>query len=88
MATLCNKCGLFISRQKAAKALLKHEWCDHREDAPENLRTLPEFLRWCNTAQGKKWAKNQQADRVIELSKEDAYLFLGGKETETGEIAR
>ena len=77
MATLCNKCGLFISRRKAAKALLKHEWRDHRENAPKNLRTLSEFWKWSNTAEGMKWVKNQQADRVVEISEEDACLFLG-----------
>ncbi|GAJ12309.1 unnamed protein product, partial [marine sediment metagenome] len=29
------------------------------------------------TAEGMKWVKNQQADRVVELSEEDACLFLG-----------
>lgn len=80
MATLCNKCGLFISHRKAEKALLRHEWRNHRGDAPKNLRTLPEFLKWCNTAEGKKWAKNQKADRVIEVTKEDACLFSSNSE--------
>jgi hypothetical protein len=77
MATLCNKCGLFISRRKATKALSRHEWRDHREDAPRNLRIFSEFWKWSNTAEGMKWVKNQQADRVVELSEEDACLFLG-----------
>ena len=77
MATLCNKCGLLVSHRKAEKALLRHEWHDHREDAPKNLRTFSEFVEWCNTAEGKRWVKSQQADRIIEISKENAWLFAG-----------
>jgi hypothetical protein len=77
MATICEKCGLFISRRKVEKSLLRREWCEHREDVPKNLRTFTQFLKWGNTIPGRKWVKNQQKDRTIELSNEDASLFLG-----------
>ena len=64
MATLCNKCGLFISHRKAEKALLRHEWCDHRGDAPKNeavsdlLKVKPEGKK-TDTNQGDKDETNK-----------------------------
>jgi hypothetical protein len=72
---MCEKCGLFISRREAPKAFLRHQWRDHREDVPKNLRTLTEFLRWCDTEEGKNWVEASKQPIIIRVSKEDAWLF-------------
>jgi len=78
---ICDRCGMEIEVpdfdetrpmsvyfSKWERAILKHAWQHHREEFPQNLKSLTQFMKWLRTPEGKQWNRRQGMWRIKGLN--------------------